>query len=49
MRLTEITWDGVDMNRLPQDRDTWRAGVKEIRSFRGFFPPFMFVPCTIDY
>lgn len=36
MRLTEMTWDGVDLIRLPQDRDIWRAVVKAVMNFRGF-------------
>lgn len=34
MRLTEMTWDGVDLIRLPQDSDMWRAVVKAVMKFR---------------
>jgi hypothetical protein len=34
MRLTEMTGDGVDLIRLPQDRDTWRDVVKAVMNFR---------------
>jgi hypothetical protein len=36
MDLTEIGLEGVDWNRLAQDRDQWRAVVKTVMNF--WFP-----------